>query len=61
MVVVLVLILLGALFFVLRPAPEASRERTIDLSVKDCTMTPDEVKLGEGDLVTLRMTASPNR
>ena len=56
-----VMILLGALFSVPRPAQEAPSERTIDLSVKDGTMTPDEVKLGEGDLATLRITASPNR
>lgn len=59
-VVALILIVLGALFFVLRPAstPDASRERTIDLSIKDGAMTPDEVKVGEGDRVTLRITAS---
>jgi hypothetical protein len=59
-VVVLVLILLGTLFFVLHPMPDAgsSRERTIDLAIQDGTMTPDEVEAGEGDQVTLKVTTS---
>jgi hypothetical protein len=46
----LVLILLGALLFLLRPdpAPGASRERAIDLSTEDGTMTPDLVVVAEG-------------
>lgn len=59
-VVVLVLIVLGALFFVLRPDPasEASREQNIDLSIEDGAMTPGEVEVGEGDRVTLKITTS---
>jgi FtsP/CotA-like multicopper oxidase with cupredoxin domain len=59
-VVLLVLVGLGALFFVLRPGPaaDASREETIVLAIEDGTMTPDEIEVGEGDRVTLRMTTS---
>ena len=55
----LVLILLGALFFLLRPgpAPDASRERTLDLSTEDGTMAPDLVVVGEGGRLTLKMTS----
>ena len=59
-VVPLVLFALGALFFLLRPDPasEASRERNVNLSVEDGTMTPDEVEVREGDRVTLTGGAS---
>ena len=59
-VAVLVLVGLAALFLVLRPGPSQSgapRERTIDLAVEDGAMTPDEVEVGEGDRVRLRVTS----
>jgi plastocyanin domain-containing protein len=61
-VAVLVLVGLAALFLVLRPGPsqtsaDAPRERTIDLAVEDGAMTPDEVEVGEGDRVRLRVTS----
>ena len=59
---VLVLVGLAALFLVLRPgpsqiSPDAPRERTIDLAVENGAMTPDEVEVGEGDRVRLRVTS----
>lgn len=59
-VALLVLVSLGALFFLLRPDPasEASRERNVELSIEDGAMTPDEVEVGEGDRVTLEITTS---
>ena len=56
----LVLVGLAALFLVLRPGPSQSgapRERTIDFAVEDGAMTPDEVEVGEGDRVRLRVTS----
>ena len=59
---VLVLVGLAALFLVLRPgpsqiSPDAPRERTIDLAVENGAMTPDEVEVGEGNQVRLRVTS----
>jgi plastocyanin domain-containing protein len=59
-VAVLVLVGLAALFLMLRPGPSqtyAPRERSIDLAVHDGAMTPDEVEVGEGDRVRLRVTS----
>ena len=59
-VAVFVLVGLAALFLVLRPGPSqtsAPRERTIDLAVEDGAMTPEEIEVGEGDRVTLRLTS----
>lgn len=60
----LVLLGLAALFLVLRPGPsqtggpaDAPRERTVGLAVEDGAMTPDEVEVGEGDRVRLRVTS----
>ena len=55
-----VLVGLAALFLVLRPGPSqtsAPRERTIDLAVEDGAMTPEEIEVGEGDRVRLRVTS----
>jgi Cupredoxin-like domain len=59
-IALLALVFLVALFFVLRPDPgaEGPRERNVELAVEDGAITPDEVEVGEGDLVTLRMTTS---
>jgi hypothetical protein len=64
-VALLVLLGLAALFLVLRPGPsqtggpaaDAPRERTVDLAVEDGAMSPDEVEVGEGDRVRLRITS----
>jgi FtsP/CotA-like multicopper oxidase with cupredoxin domain len=57
-VILLVVAGLGALFFVLRPGPDAasSREKTVEVAIEDGAMTPEEIEVGEGDRVTLRMT-----
>jgi FtsP/CotA-like multicopper oxidase with cupredoxin domain len=57
-VVLIVLAGLGALFFVLRPGPaaDAPREQTVDIAIEDGAMTPEQIEVGEGDRVTLRMT-----
>ena len=59
-VAVLVLVGLAALFLVLRPGPSQTgspREMTIDLAVGDGAMTPEEIEVGEGDQVRLRVTS----
>jgi hypothetical protein len=59
-VAVLVLVGLAALFLVLRPGPSqtgAPRERTIELTVEDGAMTPEEIEVREGDRVRLRVTS----
>jgi FtsP/CotA-like multicopper oxidase with cupredoxin domain len=59
-VVLLVLVALGVLYFALRPGPDGSggsAEQTIDLAIENGAMTPDEIEVREGDLVTLRITA----
>ena len=57
---VLVLAGLAALFLMLRPGPsqtDAPRERTIDIAVEGGVMTPDEIEVGKGDRVRLRVTS----
>jgi FtsP/CotA-like multicopper oxidase with cupredoxin domain len=59
-IAVLVLVGLAGLFLALRPGPSqtgAPRESTIDLSVEDGAMTPEEIEVGEGDRVRLRVTS----
>ena len=57
-VVLVVLAGLVTLFFVLRPGPaaDAPREQTIDVAIEDGAMTPEEIEVGEGDSVRLRIT-----
>ena len=56
-VVLGVLLVLGGLFFVLRPeAPEsASRDRAFHVTIEDGEMSPAEISVDEGDRVTLRV------
>lgn len=56
-VVLVVLLVLGGLFFLLRPdTPEsASRDRTFDVSIEGGEMSPAEISAREGDRVTLRV------
>ncbi len=60
----LVLLVLVGLFFALRPdspTPDASaegpQEETFELAIQEGAMTPDEIKVDEGDQVNLRMTS----
>lgn len=57
--IALVVLGLGGLFFALRPTPQEAgpQEREVDLEVRGDAMTPEEVVLGEGDAVTLRVVA----
>jgi len=57
--ILIVALVLGALFFALRPAPLSiePQARSFDLQIQGATMTPDELSTEEGDLVTLRITA----
>ncbi len=56
-VVLVVLLVLGGLFFLLRPdTPEsASRDRAFDISIEGGEMSPAEISVKEGDGVTLRV------
>lgn len=56
-VVLIVLAGMGALFFVLRPGPaaDAPREQTVDVAIEDGAMTPEQIEVGEGDRVRLRI------
>ncbi len=64
-VIVLVLLGLGVLFFALRPdsttstepATDAERERVYDVAIEDGAMNPAEISAEEGDQVTLRLTS----
>ncbi|MCA1728444.1 MAG: cupredoxin domain-containing protein, partial [Actinobacteria bacterium] len=60
-IVVLVLLGLGVLFFALRPGSSTSgdepRERTYEVAIKDGVMSPAEIDVEEGDQVTLRLTS----
>ncbi len=58
MIAVIVLIL-GGLFFLLRPDPQAGvqRERTFDVSIEGGEMRPAEISVSEGDRVTLRVSS----
>jgi Cupredoxin-like domain len=57
--ILLVLLALGGLFFFLRPDPRATepRTRTFDLSVEGGAMSPEEISVSEGDRVKLRITS----
>lgn len=59
-VVVLVGLGLVGLFFALRPAPQEEaepQERAVDLEIRGDAMSPPEIVVGEGDRVTLEITA----
>jgi len=54
----LALLVLGVLFFMLRPGSTAGpQEQTIDVAIKEGSMSPEEIVVGEGDQVTLRMVS----
>jgi hypothetical protein len=56
-VVLVVLLVLGGLFLLLRPdTPEsASRDRAFDISIEGGEMRPAEISVKDGDRVTLRV------
>ena len=58
-VVLVVVLVLGGLFFLLRPdTPEGRpQDRNFDVSIKDGEMSPEEISVNQGDMVTLRVSA----
>ena len=59
-IVVLVgVLVLGGLFFLLRPDKSAGapRYRTFDVAIKNGEMSPGEISVREGDKVTLRISS----
>lgn len=59
-VVALAVLGLVGLFFALRPAPEEAagpQERTVDVEILGGAMSPAEIAVGEGDRVTLGISA----
>jgi Cupredoxin-like domain len=57
-VVLVVVLVLGGLFFLLRPdTPEGRpRVRAFDISIEDGEMSPEEISVNQGDTVKLRVT-----
>lgn len=59
-VTVIVVVVLGGLFFAPRPAPREEagpQEREVDIAVQGDAMTPEEIPLVEGEQATLRITS----
>ena len=58
-VVLVVVLVLGGLFFLLRPDNPAGnpQDRAFDLSIKGGEMSPSEVSVNKGDTVTLRVSS----
>jgi hypothetical protein len=54
-----IVLILGGLFFLLRPDPPASvpRDRTIAVSIQGGKMSPAEISVNENDSVTLRVSS----
>ena len=55
----MILLILGGLFFLLRPDTPAGapRDRTFDVSIEDGEMSPPEISVKEGDRVTLHVSS----
>ena len=58
-VVLVVVLVLGGLFFLLRPdTPDGGpRDRSFDVSIEDGKMSPEEISVNRGDTVMLRIGA----
>jgi hypothetical protein len=58
-IVLVVVFVLGGLFFVLRPdtPKRAPRDRTLEVSTEDGEMSPAEISVDEDDHVTLRVSS----
>ena len=58
-VIAVIILILGGLFFLLRPdnPSGAPRNRTFNVSIKGGEMSPDEISVNEGDTVTLRVSS----
>ena len=57
-VILVVVLVLGGLFFLLRPdTPEGGpQDRVFDVSIEDGEMSPEEISVNQGDTVTLRVS-----
>ena len=57
--IAVIVLILGGLFFLLRPdTPEgAPRDRSFDVSIENGEMSPDVISADEGDRVTLRVSS----
>ncbi|HJQ28567.1 MAG TPA: cupredoxin domain-containing protein [Rubrobacter sp.] len=57
--IAVIVLVLGGLFFVLRPDTPAAgpRDRTFDLSIEGGEMSPSDISVNEGDRVTFRVTS----
>jgi heme/copper-type cytochrome/quinol oxidase subunit 2 len=57
-VVLVVVLVLGGLFFLLRPDPPEGgpQDQTFDVSIKGGEMSPEEISVNQGDTVTLRVS-----
>ena len=57
-VVLVVVLVLGGLFILVRPdAPEGGkRDQTFDVSIESGSMSPEEISVNQGDTVTLRVS-----
>ena len=53
------MLVLGGLFFLLRPDTPAvgPQDRTFDVSIEGSEMSPDEISVNEGDRVTLHISS----
>ncbi len=51
------LLVLAALFFLLRPGSDEPQEETFDLAIEQGAMTPGEITVDEGDQVNLQITS----
>jgi hypothetical protein len=56
-VVLVVVLVLGGLFFLLRPDTQEGgpRDRSFEVSIEDGEMSPEEISVHRGDTVTLRV------
>jgi hypothetical protein len=57
-VVLVVVLVLGGLFFLLRPdtLEGGPQDRTFDVSIESDSMSPEEISVNQGDTVTLRVS-----
>jgi Cupredoxin-like domain len=57
--IAVIVLILGGLFFLLRPDTPAAgpRERTFDLSIEGGEMSPSDISVNEGDRVTFRISS----
>lgn len=57
-VVLAVVLVLGGLFFLLRPdTPEGGpQDRAFDVSIESGSMSPEEISVNQGDTLTLRVS-----